>query len=49
MIKKTKKLVKKALTHPELFSFGELSYFKLWLTERKKRKEEKRKAKENKS
>jgi hypothetical protein len=39
---KTAKLVKKALKQPELYSEGELMYFHLWMTERKKRKEKKR-------
>ena len=39
---KTAKLVKKALKQPELYSEGELMYFRLWMNERKKRKEKKR-------
>ena len=39
---KKHKLAKNALNHPELFTSGELVYFKLWLQERKKRKEKKR-------
>ena len=35
---KTKKLIKKAFESPELFSYGELMYFNLWLSERKKKK-----------
>lgn len=37
-----KKLAKEALKHPELFSHGELEYFRLWLDARKRRKERKR-------
>ena len=36
---KEKKLVKKALKNPELYSPEELSYFALWLKARKMRKE----------
>lgn len=36
---KKKKLVKEALKHPRLFSFGELAFFERWLAERKARKE----------
>lgn len=32
---KKKKLAKKALKHPDLFSFGELAFFQRWLQERK--------------
>lgn len=39
---KKKKLVKKALKQPELYSPGELSYFRLWLHARKLRKFTKR-------
>tara|TARA_R100001530_G_scaffold113041_1_gene80038 strand:+ start:1002 stop:1148 length:147 start_codon:yes stop_codon:yes gene_type:complete len=35
---KSKKLVKQALKQPNLFSEGELSYFKLWLILKKKGK-----------
>ena len=35
---KQKKLVKKALEHPELFTEGELAYFDRWLWQRKQRK-----------
>jgi hypothetical protein len=35
---KTKKLIKKAFESPELFSSGELMYFNLWLSEKKKKK-----------
>jgi hypothetical protein len=35
---KTKKLIKKALKTPELFSPGELMYFNLWLSQKKERK-----------
>lgn len=43
---KTAKLVKKALKQPELYSEGELMYFHLWMTERKKRKERKKQLKQ---
>jgi hypothetical protein len=36
---KKKKLVKKALERPELYSAEELTYFQLWLRARKLRKE----------
>lgn len=36
---KSKKLVKKALKHPELYTEGELAYFNLWRGERKRKKE----------
>lgn len=36
---KKKKLVKKALKHPDLFSWGELAFFSRWLNERKARKQ----------
>jgi hypothetical protein len=39
---KTAKLVKRALEQPELYSEGELRYFRLWLDEKKKQKEKKR-------
>jgi len=39
---KTAKLVKRALEQPELYSEGELMYFRLWLNEKKKQKEKKR-------
>lgn len=32
---KKKKLVKEALSHPEMYSDGELAYFQLWLKHRK--------------
>ena len=35
---KTKKLIKKAFENPELFSFGELMYFNLWLSQKKQKK-----------
>lgn len=35
---KKKKLVKKALKHPEQFSYGELAFFQRWLDEHKKAK-----------
>lgn len=39
---KKKKLVKKALEHPELFAPAELTFFEKWLQLRKERKERKR-------
>lgn len=39
---KTKKLVKKALKQPELYSEEERAYFELWLREKKKKKEQER-------
>ena len=33
-----KKLVKKALEHPEMYAQAELSYFRMWLKERKEKK-----------
>ena len=39
---KKKKLAKEALSHPELFSNGELAYFEMWLRARKERKEQKK-------
>jgi hypothetical protein len=35
---KTKKLIKKAFENPELFSYGELMYFNLWLFKKKEKK-----------
>jgi hypothetical protein len=35
---KTKKLIKKAFENPELFSYGELMYFNLWLSQKKEKK-----------
>ena len=35
---KKRKLAKNALENPDLFSQGELSYFALWLKEKKARK-----------
>jgi hypothetical protein len=35
---KTKKLIKKALKTPELYSLAELAYFKTWLCLHKKSK-----------
>lgn len=35
---KRKKLVKKALKHPENFSYGELAFFQKWLDEHKRAK-----------
>lgn len=39
---KTKKLVKEALKHPELYSEEERVYFELWLRAKKKKKEQER-------
>ena len=36
---KTKELIKRALKHPELFTEGELDYFKLIKRERKQQKD----------
>jgi len=41
-MRKTAKLVKRALEQPELYSEEELRYFRLWLDEKKKQKEKKR-------
>lgn len=35
---KKKKLVKQALKHPELYTEGEIAYFKRWLFQRKQNK-----------
>jgi hypothetical protein len=35
---KTKKLVKQALKHPELYTPAELSFFGLWLRKKKEHK-----------
>ena len=35
---KTKKLIKKALENPKLFSTGELMYFNLWFSQKKDKK-----------
>ena len=35
---KTKKMIKNALKHPELWSWAELTFFKKWLEHRKLRK-----------
>ena len=39
-----KKLAKKALKHPEQFTTAELQYMELWLAEKKRQKELKKKA-----
>ena len=39
---KKKKLVKEALKHPEMYSPGELSFFQLWLKEKKEKKQAKK-------
>lgn len=44
---KKKKLAKEALSHPELFSQGELAYFEMWLRERKEKKDRKKVNQEN--
>jgi hypothetical protein len=41
---KLKKLVKAALKHPEYFASAELQYMELWLAEKKRQKELKKKA-----
>lgn len=41
---KKKKLVKKALQKPELYSSAEMQYMQLWLQETKRKKQEKKKA-----
>lgn len=43
---KTKQIIKRALKHPELFTEGELAYFKLL---RETRKQQKKKDKKNQS
>ena len=40
-----KKLVEKALEHPELYAQAELAYFRMWLKERKERKAAKKRLK----
>jgi hypothetical protein len=42
-VTKRKKLVKNALKHPEQFALAELQYMELWLEEKKKQKELKKK------
>jgi hypothetical protein len=39
---KKKKLVKEALKHPEMYAPAELSFFQLWLQERKEKKQAKK-------
>ena len=39
---KKKKLVKQALNNPELYAPAELSFFQLWLRERKAKKDAKK-------
>jgi hypothetical protein len=39
---KKRKLVKQALNNPELFAPAELSFFQIWLKERKAKKEAKK-------
>ena len=41
---KRKKLVKEALKHPEQFTSADLQYMKLWLDEKNKQKELKKKS-----
>ena len=43
---KRKKLAKTALKTPEMYSPGELAYFKMWLNERKRMKAGKKRDKE---
>lgn len=43
---KKKQLAKQAIQHPELFTPGELAYFKRWLDEKKRIKAAKIKQKE---
>lgn len=38
---KKKKLVKKAIKHPESYSRAEIQYFQLWLRHRKERRADK--------
>lgn len=42
---KTKKLVKKALKHPDLYTWGDLEYFRKWLEQRKLKKKQKKQRK----
>jgi len=42
---KTKQIIKRALKHPELFTEGELTYFKLLKEHRKQQKKQDRKNK----
>lgn len=39
---KKKKLIKKALKKPDLYTPAELQYFRLWLANKKKQKEAKK-------
>ena len=39
---KTKQIIKRALKHPELFTEGELNYFKLLKEHRKQKKQDKK-------
>ena len=41
---KRKKLVKNALEHPEQFASADLQYMELWLAEKTRQKEAKKKA-----
>jgi hypothetical protein len=43
-VAKSKKLVKKALEHPERFASADLQYMERWLAEKKRQKEVKKKA-----
>jgi hypothetical protein len=43
---KTKKLVKDALKHPDLWSWAELAFFRKWLEERKARKKKDKRIKD---
>jgi hypothetical protein len=38
---KTKKLVQKALSNPELYSLDELTYFQMWLRQKEAKKAKK--------
>jgi len=43
-VTKSKKLVKKALKHPEQFASADLWYMERWLAEKERQKEVKKKA-----
>ena len=43
----TKQIIKRALKHPELFTEGELNYFKLIKDQRKKQKKQERERRSN--
>ena len=46
---KRKRLAKDALDNPELYTHGELTFFQLWLDEKRRVKTEKKKAKDEES